>query len=59
MMRDGLNSLTISVKTQAGVVTLSGSVAQASQAKLANELARAVDDVVRVDNQLQVVGPPQ
>lgn len=59
MMRDGLNSLTISVKTQAGVVTLSGSVAQSSQSKLANDLARAVDDVVRVDNQLQVVGPPK
>jgi osmotically-inducible protein OsmY len=57
MMRDGLNSLTISVKTQAGVVTLSGSVAQASQSKLANDLARAVDDVIRVDNQLLVVGP--
>lgn len=59
MMRDGLNSFTISVKTQDGVVTLSGSVAHASQSKLANDLAHAVDDVIRVDNQLLVVSPPK
>lgn len=55
MMRDGLNSLTISVKTHMGVVTLSGSVASAAQSQLAQELALAVDDVTQVNNQLTVV----
>jgi hyperosmotically inducible protein len=55
MMRDGLNSLTISVTTQAGVVTLSGSVASVAQSQLAQELALAVDDVTHVNNQLTVV----
>lgn len=55
MMRDGLNSLTISVKTDAGVVTLSGSVINASQSLLAQELAMAVDHVKHVDNHLSVV----
>lgn len=55
MMRDGLNSLTISVKTKAGVVTLNGSVTNASQALLAQDLAMAVDNVVHVDNHLSVV----
>ena len=59
MMRDGLNSLTTSVKTQAGVVTLSGSVASAAQSQLAQELALAVDDVTRVDNQLIIVSSAQ
>ena len=55
MMREGLNSLTISVKTQAGVVTLSGSVSDAAQSRLANDLARGVDDVKRVENNLSIV----
>jgi osmotically-inducible protein OsmY len=59
MMRDGLNSLTISVKTQAGVVTLSGSVANAAHSKLAQELALAVSNVTHVDNQLSVVNAAQ
>jgi osmotically-inducible protein OsmY len=59
MMRDGLNSLTISVKTQAGAVTLSGSVASAAQSQLAQELAQAVDDVTHVDNQLTIVSAAQ
>jgi osmotically-inducible protein OsmY len=59
MMRDGLNSLTISVKTQAGVVTLSGSVANATQSKLAQELALAVSDVTHVENHLAVVSAAQ
>jgi hypothetical protein len=59
MMRDGLNSLTISVKTQMGVVTLSGSVASAAQSQLAQELALAVDDVSQVNNQLTVVSAAQ
>lgn len=55
MMREGLNSLTISVKTQAGIVTLSGSVSDAVQSRLAFDLARAVNDVTRVDNHLSIV----
>jgi len=54
MMRDGLNSLTISVKTNAGVVALNGSVINASQSLLAQELAMAVDHVKHVDNPLSV-----
>jgi len=59
MMRDGLNSLTISVTTRAGVVTLSSSVASAAQFQLAQELALAVDDVTHVDNRLAVVNAVQ
>jgi hyperosmotically inducible periplasmic protein len=59
MMRDGLNSLTISVTTQAGVVTLSGSVVSTAQSQLAQELARAVNDVKHVNNQLTVVSAVQ
>lgn len=55
MMREGLNSLSVSVKTQAGVVTLSGSVSDAAQSRLANDLARGVDDVKRVENNLSIV----
>lgn len=55
MMRDGLNSLTISVKTQAGVVTLTGSVSDAAQFRLAQDLARSVDDVSQVENNLSIV----
>jgi osmotically-inducible protein OsmY len=43
------------VKTQAGVVTLSGSVNDAAQSRLANDLARGVDDVKRVENNLSIV----
>jgi osmotically-inducible protein OsmY len=43
------------VKTQAGVVTLSGSVSDAAQSRLANDLARGVDDVKRVENNLSIV----
>ena len=59
MMRDGLDSLTISVTTQTGVVTLSGSVASAAQSKLAQQLALAVDDVTSVTNKLSIVSPAQ
>jgi osmotically-inducible protein OsmY len=59
MMRDGINSLTISVTTRAGIVTLSGSVASAAQFQLAQELALAVDDVTHVDNRLAVVSAVQ
>jgi hyperosmotically inducible protein len=55
MMRDGLNSLTISVQTNSRVVTLNGSVATQAQSKLAQELASAVNDVTHVDNNLSVV----
>lgn len=55
MMRDGIDSVTISVKTRAGVVALTGSVANASQSQVAEELALAVDGVTRVDNHLAVV----
>ena len=55
MMRDGIDSVTISVKTHAGVVALTGSVVNASQSQVAEELAMAVDGVTRVDNRLAVV----
>ncbi len=55
MMRDGIDSITISVKTRAGVVALTGSVVNASQSQLAEELALAVDGVRRVDNHLAIV----
>lgn len=55
MMRDGINSLTISIKTESGVVTLAGSVPSSSQSNLAQELAFAVDGVRRVNNHLFVV----
>ena len=55
MMREGLDSMTIRVTTHEGVVTLSGSVAKATESELATRLARAVDGVVRVNNNLSVV----
>lgn len=59
MKRDGLNSTSISVTTQEHVVTLMGSVSDAAQARLATDLARAVDDVTRVDNHLSIVSNPK
>lgn len=55
MMRDGLNSMTISVKTVSGVVSLSGSVLNTSQFIMAQNLALAVDGVKGVDNKLAIV----
>lgn len=54
-MRDGLNALTISVKTIDGVVTLSGPVMNASQSLAAQNLAMAVERVRHVDHHLSVV----
>lgn len=59
MKRDGLNSSNISVKTLERVVTLTGSVSDAAQSRLATDLARAVDDVKRVENYLSIVSSPQ
>jgi osmotically-inducible protein OsmY len=55
MMRDGINSMTISVKTISGVVRLSGSVLNTSQFIMAQDLALAVDGVKGVDNKLVIV----
>ena len=55
MMRDGINSMTISVKTVSGVVSLSGSVLNTSQFIMAQDLALAVDGVKGVDNKLAIV----
>ena len=55
MMRDGINSMTISVRTVSGVVSLSGSVLNTSQFIMAQDLALAVDGVKGVDNKLAIV----
>lgn len=54
MMRNGIDSLAISVKTHDGVVALSGSVAKASQSAVAEEVALAVDGVNTVENDLSI-----
>ena len=59
MKRDGLNNTTINVTTHEHVVTLTGSVSDAAQSRLATDLARAVDDVTRVDNHLSIVSNPK
>ena len=57
MQREGMKSVTISVKTRRGLVTLTGSVASQAQADLAKQLAQAVKGVHEVDNLLVVVSP--
>ena len=52
-----LSTLTnIEVNSTNGVVTLAGQVDNADQKRLAAEVARSVDGVVRVNNNLQVKG---
>lgn len=55
MMRDGINSMTISVKTVSGVVSLSGSVLNTSQFIMAQDLTLAIEGVKGVDNKLAIV----
>jgi len=57
MQREGMKSVTISVKTRHGRVTLTGSVASQAQADLARQLAQAVKGVHEVENLLVVVSP--
>lgn len=57
MQREGMKSVTISVKTRRGLVTLTGSVASQAQADVAQQLAQAVKGVHEVDNLLVVVSP--
>lgn len=52
----GLSSLNISVKTQDGVVTLSGTTDTAEHSQLAERVAKLVNGVKRVVNDLQVDG---
>jgi osmotically-inducible protein OsmY len=53
-----LSTLTnIEVNSTNGVVTLAGQVANPEQRRLAAEVARSVDGVVRVNNELQVKNP--
>ena len=50
-----LSTLTnVDVNSTNGVVTLSGQVRTADEKRLAGEVARGVDGVVRVNNELQV-----
>ena len=50
-----LSTLTnVDVNSTNGVVTLSGQVRTADERRLAGEVARGVDGVVRVNNELQV-----
>ena len=50
-----LSTLTnVEVNSTNGVVTLAGKVASEEQRRMATEVARSVDGVVRVDNTLQV-----
>ena len=57
MQREGMKSVTVSVKTRRGLVTLTGSVASQAQADVAQQLAQAVKGVHEVDNLLVVVSP--
>jgi hyperosmotically inducible protein len=52
------NFARVDVETEAGVVRLSGIVLSADQRKRAEELARQVHGVVRVDNHLQIQNQP-
>ena len=50
-----LSTLTnVEVNSTNGVVTLSGMVHNADERRLAGEVARSIDGVVRVNNELQV-----
>lgn len=51
---ESLKSMQISVKTYKGVVQLSGFVDSAHKVKTAGEVARRVEDVVSVENDLLV-----
>lgn len=48
----------IEVDTTDGVVTLSGQVTNEEERKAAEELARDIQGVTKVNNQLQVANPP-
>lgn len=53
-----LSTLTnVEVNSTDGIVTLAGKVRTADERRMAGEVARSVDGVVRVDNNLQVEGP--
>lgn len=54
---DGLNPFNIKTSTEAGVVTLSGSVRAEEEKRLAEEIARAVPGVTDVKNNIMVVPP--
>jgi hyperosmotically inducible protein len=56
-----INALFVNVDTSGGQVTLTGKVALAEQKAQAEKVARGVDGVKDVVNQLQVTGqaPPQ
>jgi osmotically-inducible protein OsmY len=51
---DDLRDSTVNVDVENGVVTLSGTVASAAQKTRAEQIAKAVEDVESVRNQLQV-----
>ncbi len=51
---DTLKGLDISVETEQGVVTLTGSVQNDAARELATTIAQGVDGVIRVDNQLTI-----
>lgn len=52
------NFTRVDVETEGGVVSLSGMVLSADQRKRAEELARQVNGVVRVNNNLQIQTQP-
>lgn len=54
LVDDTLKGLQISVDTNQGVVTLTGSVQNESAKALATQIAQGVEGVVRVDNQLTI-----
>jgi osmotically-inducible protein OsmY len=54
LLNEHLNPFNINTTTQGGVVTLSGSVSDEIQRELAEELAKSVDGVERVENKLTV-----
>jgi hyperosmotically inducible periplasmic protein len=55
LIDDTLKGLEISVDTEQGVVTLTGSVQSDTARDLATQIAQTVDGVVSVNNQLTVV----
>lgn len=55
MLNDDIKAMSITTSTEAGVVTLKGSVHDASQKKLAEDIARAVPGVQDVKNELIIV----
>lgn len=55
LIDDTLKGLEISVDTEQGVVTLTGSVQNDTAKELATQIAQTVDGVVSVNNQLTVV----